>query len=462
MNMHNALRVGIVILIILLAVFAPVIWSGYSELRQASNASSHLESAEHYLSAAQRLLWRRDLYELAGHAYYLTREYSLADATYQKAFQYNALSPNGWVEWGDVNYLRDDHARAAEIWRQGLSQQDPSGYLYLRLARIYEANGDYSHAIEYLQKYVPDHLEDASAHYQLGLLLTLSSPNEALSHLINASQLDHEFDPAVQTLRTALNLALINNSPSDRLVIIGRGLGLVNEWELAHAAFEEAVKSDEDNAEAWAWFGEANQQTGEDEALTHLDRALDLNPNSSIVRGLRGLYFQRIGNHREALKEFQFAANLESDNPAWFVSIGESYSRLGDLIRALEAYQYATTLAPEDANYYLLLAGFCAQNDTNVGDVGVSAAQKAVQLTPEDPRALDVLGWTYLLAGRYAESERMLLLALEHDPQLASAHLHLALLYLQKEDYASMQTHLIQARDLRSSEAEALLDQYFP
>ncbi len=459
--MRNTLRVGGILLIIILAVIAPFIWSGYSELKQATNAPTYLESAGHYQAAARRLPWRTDLYELAGNAYYRAKEYSLANASYQQAFQHGALSAGGWVAWGDVNYLNGDHPRAAEIWKQGLSQQNPSENLYARLARIYEEDKDYSQAAEYLQKYVPSHMEDVSAHYQLGLLLTLSDPKEALSQLLNASQLDPEFDPAVQTLRTALNLALTKESPSEQLIIIGRGLGLVDEWDLAYAAFDKAVKNDENNAEAWAWLGEASQQTGGGEALTHLDRALSLNPNSPTVRGLRGLYFQRIGNNREALKEFQFAASLEPDNPIWVVSVGESYSKLGDLIRALEAYQYAVTLAPKDENYYLQLARFCAQNNVDM-DVGVSAAQKAALLNPKDPQAFDVLGWTYMLAGRYDKSEQMLLYALKYDPKLASAHFHLALLSLHKNDYASMHDHLVKARDLGSSEAEVLLNQYFP
>ncbi len=322
-------------MLILLAVFAPIVASGYAEWKQAEAAASYNEVAEHYLTAAKQLPWQPELYELAGTAYYHAKEYSLANTAYQEAFQRNALSAQGWVAWGDVNYLNGDHPRAAEIWKQGLSQQNPSENLYSRLARIYEEDKDYSAAAEYLQKYMPQHSEDASAHYQLGLLLTLSDPNEALSQLLNASQLDPEFDPAVQTLRTTLNLSSLKNSPSERLVIIGRGLGLVNEWELAHAAFEEAVKDDVKNAEAWAWLGEANQQTGQG-GSEELDQALKLNPNLSTVRGLRGLYFQRVGNNREALTEFQAAAQLEPDNPAWVVSIGESYSKLGDLIRALE------------------------------------------------------------------------------------------------------------------------------
>jgi len=75
---------------------------------------------------------------------------------------------------------------------------------------------------------------------------------------------------------------------------------------------------------------------------------------------------------------------------------------------------------------------------------------------------LDVLGWLLILDGRYNEAETKLKDAIALDPQLASAHFHLALLYLQKDDRVSTFDQLVQARDLGSEEAEALLRQEFP
>ena len=460
---RNAVRIVLILVSIFLAIFGPLIASGYSELGKASASSSYMEAAEHYQNAAQRLPWRADLYELSGHAYYHAQDYVKADLAYRKAFERHAVSPAGWVAWGDVNYLKNDPQRATEIWEQALQQKDPSDHLYSRLAEMYQSRGETSKAVEYLQKYVAAHPEDAAAHYRLGLLLTLSDPNGALTELLSASQLDPQFDPAVQSLRTALNLASISASDSARFVVTGRGLGLVNQWGLARAAFEEAVKLDEKNADAWAWLGEAKQQTHSPNAgSAELDRALGLNPDSPIVRGLRGLYLQRTGNFRAALEEFQSAAALEPENATWHVSLGETYAKLGDLIRALEAYKEATTLAPEDPSYWRLLAIFCAQNNVNVKDEGIRAAEKAVILARDDSASLDVLGWLLLLDARYSEAERRLTRALEIDPQNASAHLHAGLLYLQMDDRAAAYDHLVQARDLGNRDAEMILNQYFP
>jgi len=458
---NNAVRVTLVLGLLLLVIFVPFVASGYSELKLASAAESYPEIARHYWVAAQRIPWRGDAYEYAGHAYYRAEDYLQADAAYQRAFRRGALSPDGWVAWGDIHYLLGDPVRATEIWEQALLQKGASENLYSRLSQVYQENGDYSKAAEYLDRYVALHVEDASAHYRLGLLLTLTDPNRALSELINASQLDPQFDPAVETLRSALNLASLSDTSSGRLVLTGRGLGLVQEWELARIVFESAVVADEKNAEAWAWLSEAKQQSAED-GSAEIQKAYELNPHSSVVRGLRGLYFQRVGNFRDALIEFQAAARLDEKNPAWQVSIGETYSKLGDLISALAAYQTATVLVPDDAGYWRLLALFCAQNNVNVKDVGVPAAQKAVVLTENDADVLDLLGWLLLLDARYPEAEQTLLRALEVDSKNASAHFHLGMLYLEQADRTSAYAHFVNARDLGSKDAQIILDQYFP
>ncbi|MGE5775459.1 MAG: tetratricopeptide repeat protein, partial [Chloroflexota bacterium] len=173
---RNTLRVFFVLVLLALAVCTPLVASGYSELNKAMRSNSYLEAAAHYQAAAQRIPWRADLYEFAGHAHYHAKDYDRASAAYQKAFSRRALSPAGWMAWGDVHYLSDDSDGARQIWEEALKQPDPSDQLYSRLAEIYQSNGDFSKAAEYLQKYVSAYPEDASAHYRLGLLLSLSDP----------------------------------------------------------------------------------------------------------------------------------------------------------------------------------------------------------------------------------------------------------------------------------------------
>jgi protein O-GlcNAc transferase len=452
----------------LLAFFAStIVINGYDELSQAEQQSKGAPqiAARHYELAARRLIWRVDLWEKAGTSAYAGRNYAEAVRRYSIARDHNSLSAEAWDMFGSAYWINDDHAIALEIWQSGAKRYPSSTALYDRLAMAYHENDDYVSEQKALMARISLGA-DARAYYLLGLLLTLSDSKRALDSLTAASSLDPEFDSVSQTLITAINLSALQPDEATRLVTIGRGLGLVDEWDLASRAFDEAIRADENNAEAWVWLGEAKQQKGED-GRVELDRALELNPGSVVVRGLRGLYWKRQGNYQQALSEYLMAAGIEPGNPAWRVSIAETYAQMGDLASALAAYQRATELAPKESIYWRLLSLFCAANNVHVEEVGLPAAQKAVELAPKDASALDVLGWSYLSSGRLSLAEQTLLGAIEIAPELASAHLHLGMTYLAQASYNAAHLELTRARDLdpqgeAGQFAAQLLTQYFP
>jgi hypothetical protein len=53
-----------------------------------------------------------------------------------------------------------------------------------------------------------------------------------------SAKLDEAYDPAAQTMRSALNLSSLETDEASRLVVVGRGLGLVQEWLLAREAYQ--------------------------------------------------------------------------------------------------------------------------------------------------------------------------------------------------------------------------------
>jgi tetratricopeptide (TPR) repeat protein len=266
-------------------------------------------------------------------------------------------------------------------------------------------------------------------------------------------------------LRAALAVSSQQSDLSMQKVIVGQAFGLVQDWELAKTAFEQAIQLDEKNAEAWAWLGEAKQQTGQDGSV-ELDRALLLDHNSVNVRALRGLYWSRKGKYPQMLAEYSLAARIEPENPRWQASLGEAYSKMGDLVAALTAYQRAVELAPTQADYWRLLAIFCAENNVQLEEVGMPAAQQASALAPNDPAVLDSLGYVFLSTGRYASAETSLLQAIEISPEYFPAHIHLAMTYLAQGNRPAAFNSLTFVRDAEragvyAETARQLLEKYF-
>ncbi len=480
------LRVVLVLLALTLAIYLPVVASGYADLRGAENALQMYDygsAARHYQAAAWKLPWETRLWEQAAIARAYANEPSGAITLFEWLSLRGQLSARGWEIYGGVyQYSKGGVSKAVRIWLAGLQRYPAYTRFYLRIAYGDRLLENYQEERTWMEKWLATAKGSAGDHYEMGLLCLGSDQQTARLELQRASSMESGFDSAVNTLEASLALADLETAPSRRLVVVGRGLGLVSEWSLAQYNFQQAVDADPQNAEAWAWLGEAQQQRdlhpaawfGEEtqqqnkvDAKAALDKALELDPNSSLVHGLRGLYWKRQGNPKAALAEYQEAAQLEPKNADWQAALGDAYTSAGDLVSALAAYQSATTLAPDNATYWRLLALFSAENGVQVLDVGLPAAKKAAEIAPNDPQVLDALGWTYSQAGFLNTAEQSLNKAIKIAPDVASAHLHLAETYLREGNLSFAQTELrqvvtIDADGPYGAYAAQLLKQYFP
>lgn len=449
---------------LLLAIIASMLIAGSSSLNRAEEASARGEyplAGEMYANAARTLFWRRDLFEKAGIAFAQAGEFSTAVSYFEEQAE---LSEQGWL-WYCTSYIQLGNLPAAvSSCTQGAEAHD-SAELYSLLAFVYRSQKDWDAERLALENQTRLNAMDAYAAYRLGLLVILSSPDDALRELTRASTLDPEIDSAVQTLRVALAVSSRQSDASMQKVVIGQAFGLVQDWELAQTAFEQAIQLDENNAEAWAWLGEAKQQTGQNGSV-ELDRALSLDRLSVNVRALRGLYWSRQGKYEQMLAEYLLASGIESQNPRWQANIGEAHAKLGDLVSALTAYQRAVELAPTEAEYWRLLAYFCAENNVQIEEVGLPAAQQALMLAPNDPAVLDAAGYVYLSTGRYANAEASFTQAIDMEPQYFPAYIHLAMTHLAQGDQAAAFNLLTFVRDADNAgtyaeTAQQLLYKYF-
>jgi tetratricopeptide (TPR) repeat protein len=466
--MHNKKWIPLLMIAALLAAIfwqSARLYSGYSEITNAEAeyaVQDYASATESFEQAASLLFWRDDLWEKAGMSASAAGNSPQAIIFLNRASQ---LSEQGWGTLALSYVNTGDIPSALKTYQDGLQVHD-SASLYAGLAYIYRQQKDWEAESDALKQQIRLDANDAYAHYRLGLLLSFLDPEQALSELMLAASLNPETDPAVQTLRTALNISAIQTDPSQKFVTIGRTLGLVQEWELSMAAFEKAISFNAENAEAWAWLGEAKQQTGQD-GRAELDRAIRLDHTSVIARALRGLYWNRQEKYDQMLAEYLLAAEYEPENPAWQASIGDAHYKRGNLIDAIEAYQYATELAPNDATYWRLLAVFCADNSVHVEEIGLPAAQKAFELAPNDPFVLDALGWSYLSSGRYTNAEQTLLDVVARFPSHLPARIHLAMTYLAQGNKSAALTELTYVHDVDGDGpnglfAKQLIEQYFP
>ena len=478
-----------ILLLLALLVFAPSFMMGLQNERNARAAldtgnryENRLEVAQQYELAARRLWWKPTLWNDAGAAYWhiaVSPNAPEARFAYEKAAERNVLDACGWSSLGQI-YFVDDEERGLQTLLSGLEQYPDNFALSNTLAHFYRRRENYALEKKYLLSAL-DHSDTAFQcagttytsvtlpafmYYRAGILLMQDNPTRALDELNTASLVDDRYAPVVETLRTTLNLASLEDDPAEKLIIIGRGLGLAGEWQLAASAFDNATQVDAESASAWAWLGEAQQQLGEN-PLDAFETAASINPNDAIMLSLRSLYYQRKNDLDAALADVEKLVAIEPENPDWQVSLGSLYAQHGDLPTALAAYEKAIELAPAEPHYRELLALFSFNYGYDLAGVGVSAARRAVILAPEEARYIDTLGLVYFGLERDKDAERQFLRALEKDPDYDVAHLHLGMLYLQIGQWDLAKTSLINVSafatdEMVRTEAQRLLTEYFP
>lgn len=417
----------VIVLALLIAIVAPSWMSGQMALRKGQDLAKlgHLnEAAYAYANAARLLIWQPTLWEQAGLLAMAAGNVDQAEKYLERARDHAALSPPGWIAYGDLAY----QAKQIELARQRWERALPFAEAHRRLARLEQQQGNLQEAISYWKALLADKPEDPEANYQLGLFLIATDPHQALPYLLRAAQQNPALDEAVHILRTSLNQATHNEETW--FFYGGLGLSALGEWELAQRAFYQAVSLAPEEAIAWAWLGEARQRLGLD-GEAQIREALRLGANLATVQALYGLYLQRQGQTQTAVNAFHQAINLEPHEAGWHAALASAYEQDGDLVAALQYYQQAIQLAPQDLVYYRALVAFCLRHTIYLQELALPTAQKILELSPDDWHSHDLLAQVLLALGDSAGARAELQIAIQKSPSQLEIYLHLAQSYLQ-------------------------------
>lgn len=228
-------------------------------------------------------------------------------------------------------------------------------------------------------------------------------------------------------LLEALKEAEGASSAGEATKLLGLAFVQIEEWQLARAALERALRLDPTDAETMAFLGHTEAQLGSP-AFTHLAAAVADRPHWPLGHYLLGLYYSKQGAYEFAVEEFRVTLQLDPGNAQAQVDLARAYVSLGQYPEAEAALMGAVQSAPDDLTFHSALVGFYADHVFRVSDRGLAAARAAADLAPDDPQMRGMLGWMYFLVGDSPKARLHLESALHLDPELASTHYHLGVL----------------------------------
>ena len=130
-------------------------------------------------------------------------------------------------------------------------------------------------------------------------------------------------------------------------------------WKEAENQFRTAIEIKPDYETAHQWFGEHLMDMSRfEEAVAELERALELDPSSSVINALQGMpYFYNARQYDEAIGRFKKAMDLDPNFPTTHKYLGAVYLIKRMYKEGLEEFQRAFDLSNRDD--LVSLAGIC-------------------------------------------------------------------------------------------------------
>ncbi|MGQ9617963.1 MAG: tetratricopeptide repeat protein [Candidatus Aminicenantia bacterium] len=120
----------------------------------------------------------------------------------------------------------------------------------------------------------------------------------------------------------------------------------------------------------------------DDEALTYLQKMLEIQLNSYSANKAVAEIYSRKGNYEEAGKFYRKAVELSPNDPDAFYNLGACLKNTSNYKDAMDAFEKAVELKPDFADaYYELSTMYINQNLT---EKAISALEKFISLAKED------------------------------------------------------------------------------
>jgi serine/threonine protein kinase/Flp pilus assembly protein TadD len=199
-----------------------------------------------------------------------------------------------------------------------------------------EIDATYATAIAARQEVVRQNPLDATAHFNLGSLLSArGAKEEAITAYLEALRLQPDRVVSAD-LRT-----LLENK--------GLNADIDAAFDAALAARREAVRQHPRDANIYNSLGFllSFKDGADDEALAAFREAVRLNPNSAVARSNLRYMFTKKGDHDEAILVAREAVVLRPDDFNAHMNLGVAYGKNGQKNEALAAFREAVRLRPD-------------------------------------------------------------------------------------------------------------------
>jgi len=313
----------------------------YSEAKAAEargNVPGAVEKYEAILQIAPRL---GPAYNNLGALYLRQREYAKATAVLEKGLKVDPKMQSASVLLGISLYEMREYEKARPRLEAAVRSNPKDDNAELFLANDLIKLGDFEPAAVHLQALARRQPNNQEVWYLLGNVykqlsmnalteLNAIDPNSVLVHEVSGEIMESmkNFDGALVEYKKAVEMAPQQPGTHDRL---GNAYWELLMWDPATQEFRAELANDPYNCNAQWKIGDIllEQHLDPEQALSEVNKALDLCPSLTDARVDRARALQRLNRHEEAIPDLQAAEKASPDVANIHFLLGQSYRAVG-------------------------------------------------------------------------------------------------------------------------------------
>jgi tetratricopeptide (TPR) repeat protein len=230
----------------------------------------------------------------------------------------------------------------------------------------------------------------------------------------------------------------------------------ISQYDKGLAEAQRTIQLNPAVPEAFLLAGRARLgQKQPDDAINYFNQALNLRPDYPEALYYRGNAYFAKNKPNEASRDY--AAALAKDNsnfPEAHYRMGLIYAEQGDPVKAKTEFEKSLQLQPNYAPAYFQLGQLYSRNNTTL-DQAINAYTDTIKYDEGNASAFYLRGLLYETKNRIAEAQADYQQALQIEPGLVNARIHLARLLFQtgKLPDALKQAQYVTAQDRSNAEA---------
>lgn len=225
-------------------------------------------------------------------------------------------------------------------------------------------------------------------------LVQLDRTHYALVSVVEPSELHHSGNVDIEAM-----LAGIQFQGQDAAAALakGRAADAKQDFDLAIAYYNEAIRLDSNYAEAFQRRGTASfAQNNTTRALADLSRALVLNPDLPQPYSLRGTIHAQKHEYADAISDYNEAIRLNPEYSAAYYFRAKAFTVQHDNARAMTDFNEALRLNPAFAHAYSGRATVYVEQGEY--ERAIADYSEALRLRPDHAGLINTLAWLWATA----------------------------------------------------------------